>query len=67
MILGHGYDEALVRIQQHQGTAIRQVVRMRGTPMASPPINVRVTKDRKEHEGEYYTTRGLRDLFVLGD
>ena len=32
---------------------------MRRAPKASPPINVRVTKDGKEHEGEYYTTLGL--------
>ena len=32
---------------------------MRRAPKASPPIYVRVTKDGKEYEGEYYTTRGL--------
>ena len=32
---------------------------MRSAPQASPPINVRVTKDGKEHEGEYYSTLSL--------
>lgn len=32
---------------------------MRRAPKAWPPINVRVTKDGKEHEGEYNTTRDL--------
>ena len=34
---------------------------MRRAPKASPPINIRVTKDRKEHEREYYTTLGACD------
>jgi len=32
---------------------------MRRARKASPPIYVRVIKDGKEYEGEYYTTRGL--------
>ena len=39
---------------------------MRRAPKASPPINIRVTKDRKEHEGEYYTTLGLVTVHYRG-
>jgi hypothetical protein len=39
---------------------------MRRAPKASPPIYVRVTKDGKEHEGEYYTTRGLVTVHYCG-
>ena len=39
---------------------------MRRAPRASPPINVRVTKDAKEHEGEYYTTLGLVTVHYRG-
>ena len=39
---------------------------MRRAPKASPPINVRVTKDGKEHEGEYYTTLGLVTVQTVG-
>ena len=39
---------------------------MRRAPRASPPISVRVTKDAKEHEGEYYTTLGLVTVHYRG-